>query len=194
MLWVFGYGSLAFRPGFEYARRELASVCGYARRFYQGSTDHRGVPGAPGRVLTLVPSPGERCWGIAFGVEEEHAAGVLDFLDVREQGGYVRWALTLSDRTGARLTEHAVTYVATPENPHWLGAASIDEMARQIQLAAGPSGRNADYVTGIARVLADMGIDDEHVFDLAERVLPGWQTSVLSTHEPERRSTPRRCG
>ena len=64
--WIFGYGSLMWRPDFEYCQCHNAWIDGWGRRFWQGSTDHRGVPGAPGRVATLVREPGAKCWGTAF--------------------------------------------------------------------------------------------------------------------------------
>ena len=69
-LWIFGYGSLVWRPSFPFAERRGAWIDGFARRFWQGSTDHRGVPGAPGRVVTLEHATGARCFGAAYRISD----------------------------------------------------------------------------------------------------------------------------
>ena len=88
--WVFGYGSLIWRAEFPFAEREPASIRGWKRRFWQGSTDHRGIPGAPGRVVTLLPDQQSRCWGMAYRLDETSRERVMEQLDVRERGGYQR--------------------------------------------------------------------------------------------------------
>ena len=75
-LWIFGYGSLVWRPDIPHDERRPAWIRGFARRFWQGSTDHRGVPEAPGRVVTLVRDEAARCWGAAYRVAA-HIIGVL---------------------------------------------------------------------------------------------------------------------
>lgn len=186
--WVFAYGSLVFRPGFSFVRREVACIEGFERRFYQGSTDHRGTPEAPGRVVTLVPSPGARCWGVAFGLSVGSVDAVLGRLDFRERGGYARLELPLHARSGERLSEAGLVYVANPENPEWLGDAPYEAMARQIRSSVGPSGRNTDYVLGLARALDEMGVDDPHVFTLADHVDAGWRARMPAPRELERAS------
>jgi cation transport regulator ChaC len=170
VLWVFGYGSLVFRPAFPFARREPALLADYARRFWQGSTDHRGVPEAPGRVVTLVRDEGALCAGMAYEVRERDRASVLETLDVREQGGYVRAFEPVRTLAGELLSPEALVYMATPENPNWLGDAPLDDMARQIRSSAGPSGANIDYVLALAAALREMNADDPHVFELEARL------------------------
>jgi cation transport regulator ChaC len=163
-LWVFGYGSLVWRPAFAFAERRTAWIGGFARRFWQGSTDHRGVPGSPGRVVTLLPDPNARCFGVAYRVAECESEGVLSSLDHRERGGYERHAVDLHFEDGTRAS--GLVYIATPANPNYLGPAPLDAIAAQVAAARGPSGSNAEYVRELARSLREMTADDEHVFAL----------------------------
>lgn len=169
-LWLFGYGSLIWRPAIPFAERRPALARGFARRFWQGSTDHRGVPEAPGRVVTLVPGPEARCEGVAYRVPDHEAAAVLETLDIRERGGYVRLDLTI-DLLGPTATVSALTYVAAPDNPNWLGPAPLAKIARQIACSRGPSGPNREYLHRLAAALREQGADDPHVFDLERELL-----------------------
>ncbi|XP_020110537.1 gamma-glutamylcyclotransferase 2-3 isoform X2 [Ananas comosus] len=85
-MWVFGYGSLIWKPGFPYDEKLLGFIRGYRRVFYQGSTDHRGTPAFPGRTVTLEPLRGEVCWGVAYKVSKEEDKKIaLEHLEVREK-------------------------------------------------------------------------------------------------------------
>lgn len=166
---VYGYGSLIFRPDLEFDRAEWACLRGFKRRFYQGSTDHRGVPGAPGRVVTLLPSADDACWGVAYHVNDSVFSAMLERLDRREVGGYERYRVDLERLEGGMICD-AIVYVATPSNPAYLGPAPWSEMARQIYGARGPSGRNRDYVYDLAASLRARQLDDAHVFRLEQEV------------------------
>lgn len=171
-LWIFGYGSLMWRPGFAHVERRHGYVTGFVRRFWQGSTDHRGVPGAPGRVVTLVDDRGGVCWGTAFRVDDAARAPVLAALDHREKGGYRRLILPVFDRAGAVFAE-ALTYVASADNREYLGEAPLEAIADQVRRARGPSGPNVEYVLELAAALAAIeGARDDHVSRLAALLRP----------------------
>jgi len=170
-LWIFGYGSLIWRPAFPFAERRGARISGFARRFWQGSTDHRGVPGAPGRVVTLEHASGERCFGVAYRIGEADAAQVLDNLDHRERGGYERLRVPLAFADSS--VAEGLVYIATPANPNYLGPAPLDTIAAQVARARGPSGSNAEYVLRLADSLRELAFHDEHVFELERLVRRG---------------------
>lgn len=161
---MFGYGSLIWRPDFTYFDTRRAYITGWARRFWQGSHDHRGTHTDPGRVATLVEAPGERCYGRAFLVEPE----VFEHLDHREKNGFERYQVEIC-------FDHArgqgVVYIAPTGNHAFLGEAPLDEMVQQIIRCAGPSGSNIEYLLELARTLRDLDVEDAHVFELEARVL-----------------------
>ncbi len=167
-LWVFGYGSLVWRPAFEHRRREPAAIRGWTRRFWQGSTDHRGVPGKPGRVVTLVPDADAVCWGMVYEVAPADRRAVLANLDHREKGGYARHEVAAELKSGERVD--ALVYLATPDNANYLGEASLEVIAEQVRESVGPSGPNVEYVVELARALSAMGASDPHVEALARLV------------------------
>lgn len=162
-LWVFGYGSLIWRPALDVERSEPVFVEGWARRFWQGSTDHRGVPGAPGRVVTLVASAGTRCVGMAYALTPAAKSEMLERLDHREQGGYERRWLDARHHDDGRPFGRVLAYLASPENPNWLGPAPDLEIARQISRSSGPSGPNREYLTRLHEALLELGEDDPHI-------------------------------
>ena len=169
--WIFGYGSLIWRPDFPFIRREEGWVPGWARRFWQASPDHRGTPDSPGRVVTLIPAPGERCWGVAYEVSEEDKEDVLRNLDIREQAGYDRVFEPVHLRSGDPAVADALMYVAREDNPCFVGPCDRDALIRCIRSAEGPSGSNRAYVQTLATSLRKMGAEDLEVFELADAIL-----------------------
>jgi cation transport regulator ChaC len=156
-----------WRPDFEYSERRPGCVRGWSRRFWQASTDHRGVPGAPGRVVTLDADAAETCWGLAYRVDPGVREVVLARLDHRESGGFERTHLDVALCADDRSSVRAITYVAGPGNPNYLGVAPLPAIAEQVRHAHGPSGSNAEYALRLAESLRDHDFEDDHVFGIA---------------------------
>ncbi|MES1172804.1 MAG: gamma-glutamylcyclotransferase [Myxococcales bacterium] len=162
-LWIFGYGSLIFRPEFRYLERRSARLNGFERRFWQSSPDHRGTPEAPGRVLTLVENPNASVLGVAYRVSAAQAAQTLAELDERERAGYERIEVCLDFVEAPFGRFAAVVYQARANNPGFVAGASNEQIAEIVRVAHGPSGDNASYVRRLAQALRDLGEDDPHV-------------------------------
>jgi len=169
-VWIFGYGSLVWRPDFPFVECRTSTINGWSRRFWQGSTDHRGVPGAPGRVVTLVEERSAVCWGMAYLVSADDRNKVLSHLNYREKGGYSLHELKLSFPQAGGDCVPGLIYIAGPSNPNWLGDAPLVEIAAQVIESVGPSGSNIEYVIELARALRSMQAEDPHVFDLANLI------------------------
>ena len=167
-LWLFGYGSLIWKADFEFVERCPATITGWARRFWQGSHDHRGTPDAPGRVVTLIDAPDEHCAGMAYRIAAPQVPTVLAHLDYREKNGYdrVETNTTLSDGR----TVSALIYIANPDNFAHLGDADEQTIAQQIHTSNGPSGANRDYLIELHHALIELGAVDNHVARLFELV------------------------
>ena len=162
-MWIFAYGSLIFRPAFSYLERRRAYVQGWSRRFWQGSPDHRGVPEAPGCVVTLVPDPDGHCGGCAFRIDPAQSNGILRAIDMREQAGFSRQHLALLSAPGGQPFADGITWVASSQNPHFLGPLPEHTIAEMIATRSGPSGPNHEYATQLIVALRDLKILDNHV-------------------------------
>jgi cation transport protein ChaC len=165
-IWVFGYGSLVWRPDFDFAEKRLATISGWVRRFWQGSTDHRGVPGAPGRVATLEASIDGTCWGMAYRIAAPDVKLIMAALDYREKGGYSLETVELKFHSDEFLSVDGLVYVGTPDNPNYLGPETAERIAAQVVASTGPSGPNDEYVLRLAEALRVLGADDPHVFEI----------------------------
>ena len=162
-MWIFAYGSLIFRPSFVYLEKRRAFLPDHARRFWQGSPDHRGIPEAPGRVATLIPAPNEWCGGCVYRIDPRDAAIILAELDIREQAGFDRHQLLVHDAPNGRAFAEAIVYVAKQDNPHFLGPLEEARIAAWVRRSHGPSGPNAEYVLALHQALRNLDIHDPHV-------------------------------
>ncbi|MFC3068806.1 gamma-glutamylcyclotransferase [Phenylobacterium soli] len=156
--WVFGYGSLMWRPGFPYAERAAATLHGRRRAFCIYSVHHRGTYERPGLVLGLAPGGAVR--GMAYRVEDSDWPEVYAYLIEREQPTetYVeaRRAVRLAD--GRR--EEALVFLSDVRHPQWAGALGLQRQAELIAGATGLSGRNVDYLRDLVGHLREEGIRD----------------------------------
>ena len=166
-LWLFGYGSIIWKVDFPFVEKKTGHIRHWSRRFWQGSTDHRGLPHAPGRVVTLIDTPGSVCGGVAFKLAAETLDETLALLDYREKGGYQRINLPIYFDDGV---VDGITYCADRHNPNFLGDAPLLDIAHQIARSHGPSGANKEYILNLDTALADLGFNDPHVSDVAAEV------------------------
>ncbi|PZQ11272.1 MAG: gamma-glutamylcyclotransferase [Ancylobacter novellus] len=157
-LWVFAYGSLMWRPGFEAAERSRATVEGYHRALCIESHRHRGTPERPGLVLGL--DAGGSCCGVAFRVEATQVGDVLAYLRERElvTRVYLETMLPVTLHDGRRIS--AVAYVVDREHPQYVGLLSPEETLRRVAGSVGLAGPNPDYVVNTALELERLGVTD----------------------------------
>ena len=166
--WLFGYGSVIFRPSFSFVERANATLHGAMRRFSQRSDDHRGTAEQPGRVVTVREQVRASVRGAAYRFALDDAEAIFAALDARERAGYerVEREVTLDD---GRVVP-AMVYVAPRGNPWDAGDESEAQIASIIGVARGPSGTNADYLRQLADALRAIGDHDPHVFALEHLV------------------------
>ncbi len=179
MEWLFGYGSVIYRPSFPFVEQRPATLRGFARSFSQASDDHRGTAALPGRVVTLHARAEAAVRGVAYRFARADADAVFADLDVREQAGYAPRRVTIelaapsfapSTRAGAEEAVAAIAYIAPPGNGWDVGLEPIEATVERILIARGPSGTNVDYLLRLAEALRALGDDDAHVEELARRV------------------------
>lgn len=164
-IWVFGYGSLMWRPGFAFRERRLARVRGYHRALCVYSHVHRGTPERPGLVLGL--DRGGSCRGVAFRVAAADAAETIAYLRAREQVTMVyrerRVGLSLDDGRPVP----AITYVVDRAHAQYAGRLDDEETLRIVLQGVGVSGVNPDYVVSTYAHLVEIGVRDPHLARLA---------------------------
>ncbi|HMM92218.1 gamma-glutamylcyclotransferase [Bradyrhizobium sp.] len=166
-LWVFGYGSLMWRPGFEFIERVPARLIGEHRALCVYSFVHRGTPEKPGLVLGL--DRGGACRGIAFRVAEKNGAATIAYLREREQVTSVyrevKRSVWLENEARDRVS--ALVYVVDRGHGQYAGRLSIAEQLRHVLQGHGQSGVNRDYVLSTVKAIEAEGFRDSQLHRLA---------------------------
>lgn len=169
-LWVFGYGSLMWRPCFDFVEKAPAALIGAHRSLCIYSFHHRGTREHPGLVLGL--DQGGACRGVAYRVPPESRDATLAYLRAREQvtDVYVEATRPISLLDGSARALEALCYVVDRAHPQYAGRLSLERQAELVRDAEGLSGTNIDYVLNTVRHLEELGIHDVELAALAERL------------------------
>jgi cation transport protein ChaC len=169
-MWVFGYGSLLWNPGFDVAEEVSATLSGYARSFCMRSIHHRGTDEAPGLVLALDAAAEAVCNGVALRVAPGTEDATLDYLRERElvSSAYLERMLNITLAGGQNVT--AVTYVIDPDHVQYCGGLALEEQAQIIAHAVGGRGPNCEYLFNTADHLHTLGVADPDLDWLSRRV------------------------
>ncbi|AFR97707.1 hypothetical protein C343_05854 [Cryptococcus neoformans C23] len=192
--WVFGYGSLIFKPPPHTVEQRSGYVKGVVRRFAQSSIDHRGTPEHPGRVVTVVEAkvwhklegielrdneilPDDYVWGIAYRIDPEKAEEVKAYMEYREKHGYTCHLVPVYTRSADGkqeivAVESSTIWIGKPEDPAFVGYEPLDALAKTVLVSEGPSGPNKDYLFKLAESVRHLypHVKDDYLFNLERAV------------------------
>lgn len=166
-LWIFGYGSLMWRPGFDFIEKVPARLIGEHRALCVYSFVHRGTPEKPGLVLGL--DRGGACRGIAFRVAAKNRRAVVAYLREREQVTSVYREVMRSVwlENEARERVSALAYVVDRGHVQYAGRLSLTEQLRHVRQGHGQSGPNQEYVLSTVKAIEEQGFRDRQLHQLA---------------------------
>lgn len=153
-IWIFGYGSLMWRPDFPYHQKELAHLTGYHRRFCVYSMDHRGTAEEPGIVLGL--DHGGSCHGVAFKIKGKDIESTFSYLWKRESEHTAKYEFVwINDKK-----EKALFFIMDREHPQFCDNTNIQDLIEIIIKSQGMSGSNIEYVENTIKHLIELNIQD----------------------------------
>ena len=167
-LWVFGYGSLMWKPGFDHVERQLATVHGYHRSLCVYSHVHRGSPERPGLVLGL--DLGGSCRGVAFRVEADKREATIAYLREREQVTMIYREIYLRTRLADGQSVNALVYVVDRAHHQYAGRLPREHVLQLVRQGVGVSGANPHYVLSTYEHLTSSGIRDADLTWLARHL------------------------
>jgi cation transport protein ChaC len=183
-LWVFGYGSLMWRPGFAHVERAPARLIGLHRALCVYSFVHRGTPEKPGLVLGL--DRGGTCRGIAYRVARAARTATIAYLRSREQVTMVyreAWRDVLVAGDPERRVR-ALVYVVDRGHAQYAGRLDLDRQLHYVRQGHGSSGANRDYVLATVSEIEAQGFRDVGLHRLAERLKGMHESRPVSPLKP----------
>lgn len=166
--WVFGYGSLIWRPGFAHVETQRARLHGFRRSLCIRSFIHRGTEERPGLVLGL--DRGGSCVGVAFRVQGHLREDVLSYLRERElvTNVYKERLLPVQFDNGDKV--QAITYVVDRHHTQYVAGIDVDVAANMVSGSVGISGENEDYVRNTLEHLRSLNIRDHWLERVAHKL------------------------
>ena len=169
-MWVFGYGSLLWNPGFRYSKKEIARLDGYKRSFSMRSIHHRGTAENPGLVLALNVDRQSFCEGLAFEVEQGKEVETLEYLRGRElvSSAYLERKVSLYLKNGQSI--QSLVYIVDEGHAQYC-KLTLDEQAEIIADAKGGRGPNDEYLYSTRNKIAELGINDAEIECLYTKVM-----------------------
>jgi cation transport protein ChaC len=172
-LWVFGYGSLMWRPGFDYLDRVPARLIGLHRALCVYSFVHRGTPEKPGLVLGL--DRGGACRGIAYRVAAAARDATVAYLREREQvtAVYLETMRRITLTTTPERDVMALVFLVDRSHPQYAGRLDIERQVHLVRQGHGRSGANRDYVLSTVAEIEAQGCHDSVLHAIAERLRGG---------------------
>jgi glutathione-specific gamma-glutamylcyclotransferase len=189
-LWVFAYGSLMWRPGFDFLERVPARLVGLHRALCVYSFVHRGTPERPGLVLGL--DRGGICRGIAFRVAAAARAATISYLRSREQVTtvYLEAMRRIELEETARRWVRALCFLVDRSHVQYAGRLTLDECLHHVRQGHGRSGANRDYVIEAVEALEALGYRETDLHRIAERLNPGIGTQEALTKKDAKVAIP----
>jgi len=167
-LWVFGYGSLMWRPGFEFLEKAPALLTGLHRSLCVYSWIHRGTPQRPGLVLGL--DEGGECYGVAFRVGPHNKNQTLDYLREREQGTgvYLERFSNVEINPGSGKIVSCLNFVVDRDHRQYAGRLTMNRQLEIVRNGVGQSGINREYVLNTVQHLRDTNVNDPDLYELSD--------------------------
>ena len=167
-LWVFGYGSLMWRPGFGFLERQTARLYGYHRALCVWSWVHRGTPEQPGLVFGL--DAGGSCVGRAFRVDESCKEEVAEYLYRREMVTAVYQPRLHRVYLATGDVVIALSFIVDRRHPQYAGRLSVEQAASVVMRASGQSGPNPDYLNSTVAHMEELGIHEPELIKVCQLI------------------------